>query len=202
MVSLKDGALVSLYGPTGFAYHVELSNWKYADGVHIDNDTPRPWWKRYQSCTLIWVLPWLALAAVAVGVWLGSRPPLVGTCCFQDKEELQEAVDGYIEQDCTNNKGCLVAQKYGWPMNSWCVSQVTDMSWLFDSKDTFNEDLSDWDVSRVTTMERMFSQKTLVLGVSHPLTTWRKCSSLRRHTTRISVLGLTNSPMDRPPTSS
>ena len=42
-------------------------------------------------------------------------------------------------------------------MNSWCISKVTDMGYLFWGKETFNEDLSGWDVSRVTNMEHMFS---------------------------------------------
>ena len=78
--------------------------------------------------------------------------------CFQDKAELQFAVDAYISQGCAINSGCIIAQTYGWPMNSWCVSKVTDMSHLFQNLDTFNEDISGWDVSSVTDMEDMFLQ--------------------------------------------
>ena len=75
---------------------------------------------------------------------------------FQDKAELQAALDEYIDQDCLNNPGCAAGQIHGWPIGTWCVSQVTDMSGLFWSKYTFNEDLSRWDVSSVTDMSWMF----------------------------------------------
>ena len=77
--------------------------------------------------------------------------------CFADKSELKAAVDQYIdEEDCANNDGCAVGQIYGWPIGTWCVGNVTDMSQLFVEKSTFNEDLSGWDVSSVTDMAGMF----------------------------------------------
>jgi surface protein len=42
------------------------------------------------------------------------------------------------------------------PIASWDVSQVTDMSRLFHSAESFNADLSRWDVSNVTNMNEMF----------------------------------------------
>ena len=71
---------------------------------------------------------------------------------------LYNAVRDYVEQDCANNKNCAVGQTYGWPMNSWCVGSVTDMSKLFYwISNTFNEDISGWDTSSVENMEWMFS---------------------------------------------
>ena len=58
---------------------------------------------------------------------------------------LYNAVRDYVSQDCANNNNCAVAQRYGWPMNSWCVGSVTDMSDLFSFMSTFNEDISGWD---------------------------------------------------------
>jgi len=71
------------------------------------------------------------------------------------------AVRDYMSQDCPANSNCTIAQTYGWPMNSWCVGKVTDMSWLFsknsfNTMDTFNEDISGWDTSNVTNMHAMF----------------------------------------------
>jgi len=68
--------------------------------------------------------------------------------CFPNRGELKAAVDVYIEQSCATNAtnsecsigGRSIAQTYGWPIGTWCVSQVTDMSNLFSKKDTFNED--------------------------------------------------------------
>mmetsp|Transcript_14573 Transcript_14573/g.26315 ORF Transcript_14573/g.26315 Transcript_14573/m.26315 type:complete len:374 (-) Transcript_14573:173-1294(-) len=78
--------------------------------------------------------------------------------CFANRNELKGAVDRYIdEEDCANNNECDVGKTYGWPINSWCVSEVTDISRLFQWKGTFNEDISDWDISQVTNMNMMFS---------------------------------------------
>ena len=55
-------------------------------------------------------------------------------------------------------------QTYGWPMNSWCVGDVTDMSWLFNGMATFNEDISGWDTSNVETMMLMFGSATSFNG--------------------------------------
>jgi uncharacterized repeat protein (TIGR02543 family) len=41
-------------------------------------------------------------------------------------------------------------------MDSWDVSNVTDMSWMFMSAEAFNQDIGSWDVSNVTTMAGMF----------------------------------------------
>ena len=41
-------------------------------------------------------------------------------------------------------------------ISSWDVSAVTNMSNLFDNRNTFNEDISNWDVSNVTDMSYMF----------------------------------------------
>ena len=43
-------------------------------------------------------------------------------------------------------------------INSWDVSQITDMSNLFDGKQGFNSDISNWDVSGVMNMSNMFRQ--------------------------------------------
>ncbi len=40
---------------------------------------------------------------------------------------------------------------------STCTSGITDMSYLFDGKSNFDQDISSWDVSQVVTMEKMFN---------------------------------------------
>lgn len=42
------------------------------------------------------------------------------------------------------------------PINTWEVSQIRNMSYLFSGLQNFNEDISNWDVSNVTTMKDMF----------------------------------------------
>ena len=69
--------------------------------------------------------------------------------CFEDKDDLQEAVDSW-----NNTRNAAIA-KYG-DINTWCTGNVTDMSGMFSLFDNFNDNISNWDVSSVTTMENMF----------------------------------------------
>ena len=46
-------------------------------------------------------------------------------------------------------------------MESWDVSSVTDMSWMFNDAKYFNQNLSSWNVSNVIDMHDMFSEVTL-----------------------------------------
>ena len=67
---------------------------------------------------------------------------------------LYDAVRSYVDQDCAVDKVCEIAQTYGWPMNSWCVGNVKDMSYLFDGMS--GEDINGWNTSSVTDMSYMF----------------------------------------------
>src|SRR6056300_1634717 len=56
--------------------------------------------------------------------------------CFDTRDELKTAVDKYVSNDCNDYRNedatCDdIYSKYGFPMNSWCVGKVTDMSYLF-----------------------------------------------------------------------
>ena len=91
---------------------------------------------------------------------LSSPTPQITPRCFDAYDGgkdgvLYNAVRSYVSQDCRSNKECSIGQTYGWPMNSWCVGNVTDMSELFHNMNTFNEDISDWNTSSVTSMNRM-----------------------------------------------
>ena len=70
---------------------------------------------------------------------------------------LYSAVRSYINQNCTTTPSCTIGQQYGYPMNLWCVGNVTDMSYLFEMMDTFNEDINGWDTSSVLKMAWSFN---------------------------------------------
>jgi hypothetical protein len=85
--------------------------------------------------------------------------------CFQTHLELKGAVGQYL---LDNTPTTLVAQKYGWPIGFWCVSNITNFSDLLHNSDgsgwdfvggyrtpqilNFNEDLSKWDLSSARDM--------------------------------------------------
>lgn len=73
--------------------------------------------------------------------------------CFESSDELRQAVEAYKGY---NNIDTTLAATYGWPINHWCVSGVTDFSNLFHRKTKFNEPLSNWDLSSATSVSGMF----------------------------------------------
>lgn len=102
-------------------------------------------------------LPYLLLLFILL---LGDPASLVtAKKCFADRDELKTAIDGYMIniEGCRGSKNeCAVGRIYGWPMNNWCVGNVTDMGRLFFNMQEFNEDISSWDVSGVTYTRQMF----------------------------------------------
>jgi hypothetical protein len=40
-------------------------------------------------------------------------------------------VDLYFQYDCPNDKTCWVGRRFGWPIGSWCISEITDLSYVF-----------------------------------------------------------------------
>jgi len=94
------------------------------------------------------IIPSSSLSPIKVAVTT-SNP------CFANRDELTLAVDEYMTKNCLNDPNCTLGGVYGWPINSWCASNVTDMSYLF-SGSGFNDNISSWDVSNVTNMAGMF----------------------------------------------
>ena len=54
-------------------------------------------------------------------------------------------------------------------INTWDTSLITNMSFLFQHKSSFNCDISNWDVSNVTNMSHMFRDN---YGTSIPIGSW------------------------------
>jgi Mycoplasma protein of unknown function, DUF285 len=78
--------------------------------------------------------------------------------CFSNRMDLLAAVDEYL---LDNRANTFLAQTYGWPIGTWCVSQVKSFHAIFSAyrnsaASTFNEDLSNWDVSNATSTQNMF----------------------------------------------
>ena len=68
---------------------------------------------------------------------------------FQDGAQLKAAIISWEEEQCVqNNFNCDTAERWGFPMDSWAVGLVEDMSSLFAEMTTFNQDIGSWDTSR------------------------------------------------------
>ena len=77
---------------------------------------------------------------------------------FADNIALKDAVNDYTS--CLDDSNCDILtassyQKYG-PISDWCTTGITDMSYLFYDKKSFNEPIGGWDTRLVTTMGHMF----------------------------------------------
>jgi hypothetical protein len=116
--------------------------------------------------------------------------------CFANRTELKFAVDRYVKDGCGSFRLCptILVETYGWPIGSWCVGNITDMSSLFEGLDTFDEDISGWRVDRVTDMSRMFAdagmfKRDLSSWNMSSVTSTEKCSKVQHPLTRIYVRG-------------
>jgi surface protein len=85
-----------------------------------------------------------------------------GFQCFETTQELYFIVDQYLAD---SRVGTVVAQVYGWPIRTWCVSNIQDFSELFFCSTSqctrsitrsFNEDIGEWDMRRATNLTSMF----------------------------------------------
>ena len=61
------------------------------------------------------------------------------------------------------------AESFNQPLNDWDVSQVEDMSYMFRYAESFNQPLNNWNVSRVKNMSYMFSNAK---AFNQPLNDW------------------------------
>jgi surface protein len=89
-------------------------------------------------------------------------PPSTATIAVFDNFSIRTAVEMWCAQQ---SKAYSI---YG-DINTWDVSKVTDMSYLFCDKQHFNSNINSWNVSKVTTMSAMFM---MARSFNHPLDLW------------------------------
>jgi hypothetical protein len=84
-----------------------------------------------------------------------------GPTPFQSNQELRDTICTYCRcRAASAMEG--VAVTYGYPIDTWDVSQIENMNGVFDctsefkNMSTFNEYIGSWDVSNVTDMSYMF----------------------------------------------
>jgi len=108
------------------------------------------WWKRHPkvaACGLFVSVAVVSLGAGVAGIVIANReryrrdelnsetpsPPTTAVATttpqsdkrFANRGELVSAIDRYLTtEDCPSNRDCDVGKEYGWPMKSWCVSNI------------------------------------------------------------------------------
>ena len=73
---------------------------------------------------------------------------------FLSNKDLRDAVRKYCKYEAESMEE--IACLYGFPINKWDVSQMTDFGHAFYNMTEFNEDISSWDISRAESLEGMF----------------------------------------------
>mgnify|MGYP005842991195 CR=1 FL=1 len=108
-------------------------------------------------------------------VWQSIFIILIITAQTSFAQQLTALNDSNIRQaiEAWNNEPERAVATYG-RIEHWDVSNVTDMSRLFDGATTFDSDLSNWDVSRVTSLAFCFTQATAFQG--NGLSQWNTAS--------------------------
>ena len=78
---------------------------------------------------------------------------------------LRRAVKDYLDG---GDRKKIIVEKYG-EISTWDVSNVRDMSFMFDEATSFNQPLNKWDMSNVKNMRYMFYYAT---SFNQPLNNW------------------------------
>ena len=93
----------------------------------------------------------------------------------KNRNELEKAVTIYCENDYNKLNLCINSQvrerksaRFAC-INTWDVSNVKNMYYLFWYETTFNQPLNNWDVSNVTDMSYMFYNAK---NFNQPLNNW------------------------------
>lgn len=75
-------------------------------------------------------------------------------CAVAGQEYTWNESTWYVASSKADVQAKIAANTY--PANRIVTTRLTDMSSMFSSNDTFNQDIANWDVSRVISMNYMF----------------------------------------------
>ena len=79
----------------------------------------------------------------------------------------QKGIVNGVEYEAVDRDLLLQRRDEGSDLTKICVSSVTDMTYMFQSDSSFNQDISNWDVSNVTSMGNMFSNSDFNQDISN-----------------------------------
>jgi hypothetical protein len=140
-----------------------------ADDNNTLNHQMEQWLQQEEGALMVYALSFLDVKTLLQKETVSKtwrklcKTTLRNKCCgrpkaFQSNLELKQAVWKYFLYGARSTEE--IACTYGYPVDSWDVSQITDMSFLFLKMRTFNEYIGSWNVSNVTNMNSMFSGAT------------------------------------------
>jgi surface protein len=75
---------------------------------------------------------------------------------FFDNEVFNQPIDNWDVSNVTDMSNMFETAIFNQPIGNWDVSSVTNMSYMFEHYSAFNQDIGNWDVSSVTDMSYMF----------------------------------------------
>jgi len=77
---------------------------------------------------------------------------------FFDNEVFNQPIDNWDVSNVTDMSNMFETAIFNQPIGNWDVSSVTNMSNMFEHYSAFNQDIGNWDVSSVTDMSNMFAE--------------------------------------------
>lgn len=89
---------------------------------------------------------------------------------FEQAKAFNQPLDTWDVSNVTNMMNMFQsAEVFNQPLNTWDVANVTNMSGMFRAAYNFNQPLDAWNVGMVTTFFNMFNYAS---AFNHPLNTW------------------------------
>ena len=88
---------------------------------------------------------------------------------FFDNEVFNQPIDNWDVSNVTDMSNMFETAIFNQPIGNWDVSSVTNMSYMFEHYSAFNQDIGNWDVSSVTNMSYMFSDHS---AFNQPIGDW------------------------------